>query len=271
MTNISSIIKAGITAGKSNEDILKDVYAAFPAANTKAASVSWYRSQMKKAGTTPPPAKKTATAKAVSPETKPTEGDKAIARMIAHDFVHGKGFVPKAENNPHPYEVRNIKSQMGQEGPGFRLDLYRDGKKVAHADDWGTGGPVDWEWFDKDSPPATVPLEYGEGSRPATQEEAMFDVYCRHQPKYDLMGDGKLTEMTPDVWISEALNRVDVLKQWKRMSKKVATVEDGNIYTYKREPTPENIASIKAKKPGIIVLNELSDEEAVAHLLKLQG
>ena len=45
---ISEIIKAGITAGKSTEAILAEVHAAHPDAETKAASVAWYKAQMKK-------------------------------------------------------------------------------------------------------------------------------------------------------------------------------------------------------------------------------
>ena len=53
MTTIANTIRASLAQGKTNEQVLADVKAAHPTANTSAACVSYYRSKMKKAGAAP--------------------------------------------------------------------------------------------------------------------------------------------------------------------------------------------------------------------------
>lgn len=51
MATIADTIRASLAEGKTNEQVLADVKAARPTANTSAACVSYYRSKMKKAAT----------------------------------------------------------------------------------------------------------------------------------------------------------------------------------------------------------------------------
>lgn len=51
MATIADTIRASLAEGKTNKQVLTDVKAAHPTANTSAACVSYYRSKMKKAGT----------------------------------------------------------------------------------------------------------------------------------------------------------------------------------------------------------------------------
>ena len=51
MATIADTTRASLAEGKTNEQVLADVKAAHPTANTSAACVSYYRSKMKKAGT----------------------------------------------------------------------------------------------------------------------------------------------------------------------------------------------------------------------------
>lgn len=42
----------------------------------------------------------------------------------------------------HNYEVKNVKTFRGMECDGFNASLYRDGKRIGTADDFGEGGPM---------------------------------------------------------------------------------------------------------------------------------
>ena len=66
MATIADTIRASLAEGKTNEQVLADVKAAHPTANTSAACVSYYRSKMKKAGTAPAKPEPKAIAKALS-------------------------------------------------------------------------------------------------------------------------------------------------------------------------------------------------------------
>jgi len=48
------------------------------------------------------------------------------------------------------YEIKNIKSFMGEDCPGYNATLYREGKKIAFLIDSGNGGMLDVQWADRD-------------------------------------------------------------------------------------------------------------------------
>jgi len=50
--------------------------------------------------------------------------------------------------NFEKYNVKNIKSFMGTDGPGFNATLYRGKKRVATLIDSGCGGEVNIQWLD---------------------------------------------------------------------------------------------------------------------------
>lgn len=104
---ISEIIKAGIARGETNQQILEAVHTAHPTAETKAASVAWYRSQMKKTGS-----------------------GAALARLPG----------PK----PAGYSIGRV--DIHANDPGFTAWLMLGGSRIAHVIDFGRGGPLFYEW-----------------------------------------------------------------------------------------------------------------------------
>ena len=46
------------------------------------------------------------------------------------------------------YTIKGLKSFIGNEGYGYNVSLYRDGKKVAFVIDDASGGEVDFQWLD---------------------------------------------------------------------------------------------------------------------------
>lgn len=238
MATIADTIRASLAEGKTNEQVLADVKAAHPTANTSAACVSYYRSKMKKAGT--------ATAK---PEPK------AIAKAVA-----------AVSGNPS-YTVKGVKSFIGNEGHGFNATLYRDGKAVAFVYDDASGGPVAFEWKDRDGGLVEVETRTHDG-RPwtvkMTHEERAYHTFVSAMPKQSF--EGMELDVTMDIHVSDLVNDALLLKDVARMTKgKVAFIKaDGKLYTAKCEPNEKNIAAIKAKHVGCVVLNGMSDLAVLA-------
>ena len=229
MATIADTIRASLAEGKTNEQVLADVKAAHPSANTSAACVSYYRSKMKKAGT--------ATAK---PEPR------AIAKAVA-----------AASGNPS-YTVKGVKSFIGNEGYGFNATLYRDGKAVAFVYDDASGGPVTFEWKDHDGGLVEVETRTHDGSPwtvKMTHEERAYHAFVSAMPKQNF--EGMELDVTMGLHVSDLVNDALLLKDVARMTKsKIAFIKaDGKLYTVKCEPTEKNIAAIKAKHVSCVVLN----------------
>lgn len=243
MATIADTIRASLAEGKTNEQVLADVKAAHPTANTSAACVSYYRSKMKKAGT--------ATAK---PEPR------AIAKAVA-----------AVSGNPS-YSVKGVKSFIGNEGHGFNATLYRDGKAVAFVYDDASGGPVAFEWKDRDGGLVEVETRTHDG-RPwtvkMTHEERAYHTFVSAMPKQSF--EGMELDVTMDIHVSDLVNDALLLKDVARMTKgKVAFIKvDGKLYTAKCEPTEKNIAAIKAKHVGCVVLNGMGDLAVLAAMRAL--
>ncbi len=100
--------------------------------------------------------------------------------------------------------------------------------------------------------------------RKGTKEEAMFEIYCRHQPKWDC--NGSMVFVSPDIVVSNMVNAYLLLKRVQRLMKtNVVMVEGGNVYTLKAPKgqaiTPETCAKVQAKNPNAKVLNNLSVQQ----------
>ena len=250
MTTIANTIRAALTAGKTNEQVLADVKAAHPNANTSAACVSYYRSKMKKAGV-------------VTAKTEP----KAIAKAVA-----------AVSGNPI-YSVKGVKTFIGNEGHGFNATLYRDGKAIAFVYDDASGGPVAFEWKDRDQGLVEVVTKDYKGGPWAvkmTHEEQAYHAFVSALPKHvcSFVGeDGKPVEMdvNMEMHASDLVNDVLTLRDVARMTKgKIAFVKaDGKLYTINCEPNDKNIAAVKAKHAGCVVLNGMSDLAALAAMRAL--
>jgi hypothetical protein len=250
MATIADIIRSGITAGKSTDGILAEVLAAHPAANTKAASVNWYRSQLKKTAPAPAPKKSAAAVAVASTVAPPAPPAPAAAE----------------------YTVRALKATRGIEGEGFIIKLCRQLVAVAEAADYGDGGMVHWTWFDTKAK-ATVHTRNYLGKvhqYEGTVEEARFAAYCMALPDVPSRFGGEPLQASPDLVIEEMVNDFELARQLKRLVKnKIAYFEGDKLYTLGREPSEQNIAQLLVK-PNLVVLNIMPEAEAVALLKKYQ-
>lgn len=82
------------------------------------------------------------------------------------------------------YSLKKVKSFRGTDGHGFNADLMKDGKKVAFVYDMADGGPMSFEWMDREN--GFVPFEVKgyEGKpfvRKVTNEEREFLLYVAAQ------------------------------------------------------------------------------------------
>ncbi len=251
--SIGEIIKAGITAGNTTDEILAAVLKAHPDANTKAASVAWYRSQMKK-GTTDSKPKVKASVKAVASTVK------------------------QQEISSHVYEVRGIKTFKSEDGLGYNANLYCDGMKVAEVRDSANGQPLHINWVDSDKNAVVHTVNYKDEPHKydGTPFEAALAAHCMTLPKYKGYKD-EMYYTTPDLFIDHLVNDHTLRASLKRMIKgAIAFIAKGGLYTIKCTPTPENIATIVAKEKiksvePIIILNNLTEVDAILALRKLQG
>ncbi|HCE42885.1 MAG TPA: hypothetical protein DET40_05005 [Lentisphaeria bacterium] len=101
------------------------------------------------------------------------------------------------------YEVRNIKTFMGNEGHGFNAALYRDGMKVADVHDMADGGC--YSYYFKEEAERKIFFEYARKNSATDEIEpwdsyvaGMVDAYlldrklrrlCRKEVLFRLQGD----------------------------------------------------------------------------------
>lgn len=237
MTTIADVIRAGITAGMNNADILVEVKAKFPAANTSPACVSYYRSKMKKSGATP--SKSKAVAKAAA------DADTEMAKNIANGEL-AKLVAETA--NIATYTADKIKTFNGMEGKGYNAILYRNGVKVATLIDDASGAPVMIDWVD------------------AIEEKAMA-LYASQQAPYEF--NGQMLDVTVDLVVEQVVNAHLILKDLKRHAKtKVVGYLNGDILTFKATPTEVSIAAVRKHNDGIVIINGMTDSQLLDVIYK---
>lgn len=250
MVTIADTIRASLAEGKTNEQVLADVKTAHPNANTSAACVSYYRSKMKKAEAKENPYKEGSVSHAIHKALYPASG-----RPL--------------------YTVKGVKTFVGMEGHGYNASLYRDGKLVAFVIDDASGGPLQVEWKDHAAERLTVQTKDYKGSPwtvKMTPEEKMLHDHVSTMPPRTCewtdseTGKPAVMTVTSDIFIEDLVNDALLLKDVARMTKgKVAFIKaDGKLYTVKCEPNETNIAAIKAKHVGCVVLNGMSDLAVLA-------
>lgn len=253
MKTIADIIRSGLAAGKSTEDILADVKAQHPAASTNAACVAYYRSKAKKS------------ASDVIARAK-TERPRPAAAPVAPS-----------------YTAKITRTFQGMEGGGFNASLFRDGKKVCTVIDDASGGCYMYEWVDAKGGATAKSKVYGYDDVvreiDVTPEEKLFrdTVFLCEKSPYSFERDGKVVEgkMTDDCYVYDLILEADALRTVQRLTKNaVAFVTlDGRIMSMKvgSHSVEAVVAHAKKKYEGCVVLNELSQSEAVARVRVLQG
>lgn len=254
---IADIIRRGIATGTSTEEILAAVRSIHPTAKTNAACVAYYRSKEKTAE------------KKVNPYKEGT---------VSHAIHKALNAEPAAV--APAYTVKGIKTFIGMEGHGYNASLYRDGKLVAFVIDDASGGPLQVEWKDAKDGLVEVQTKAYDGKPwtvKMTREEKRLHDHATSLPpsvcEWTDPATGKAAEldMTSDLFIEGLVNDALLLKDVAKMTKgKVTFVRDGKLYTVKCEPTPANVEKVKAKNPGVIVLNGMEDSELLATVRALQ-
>lgn len=244
---IADIIRAGIADGKDNTAILADVKAAHPDANTNAACVNWYRNKDKKSA------------------------DKVVKKAASKEAPQPTA-IAKAVGVGHGWTVSGLKSFQGMEGSGYNAKLHRDGVHVADIIDDASGGPMMIHW--KDATTETFDTTDYQGKPvvcKCTKEEKLLLAYVATLPSYEAFG----TTMThnDETFIDDLVNDGFLLKQFKSLTKgKVAFMTlDGKLYTMKGALDEKTKAHIKSKHKGAVILNELTETEALARMKTMQA
>lgn len=241
---IADIIRRGIALGSTTDEILEAVRSIHPTAKTNAACVAYYRSKEKKAEGKENPYKEGSVSHAIHKALYPASGRPT-------------------------YTVKGIKTFVGMEGHGYNASLYRDGKLVAFVIDDASGGPLQVEWKDHAAGKVAVQTKDHKGDprtvRMTPEEKALHEHATAMPPSVCDWVDpdtGKPAEldMTSELFIEGLVNDALLLKDVAKMTRgKVAFVRDGKLYTVKCEPTAANVAKVKERNPGVVVLNGMDD------------
>lgn len=140
-----------------------------------------------------------------------------------------------------PYRAVAIKKTMGMEGPGWSATIAKDGRVIGEAADWGTGGPVHIHIRDQ-----AVMKELDKHARDVYDGDCNFEITER------FLDDLVNYEILIETWRKKAAKRI--------LESDDSKVDDNGVsfqcFTWTLEPTPENFAKLKAKKPGIKFLND---------------
>jgi hypothetical protein len=266
---IGDIIREALAAGKDTATILALVKAEHPGAQTTSASISWYRSQMKKQG-------------APASKTKDTGPLRFKAGKNADGGLTLTPTTPAPVSVPAAYEARNIKNINGTQGEGYECTLYRDGKRVAVATDHADGALVHFHWFDSNTSATVHAYNYDGKSRSylhhsytGTVEEAMFAAFCKDKGWFE--SQGMQLHHSMDTVTEDLINDARLLKQLAKLTKKGTRIAfitaKGELYTQTSLPNEteaEAIVRFKKNSPEATVLNGLSPAEAVTLLKKFQ-
>jgi hypothetical protein len=174
------------------------------------------------------------------------------------------------------YTVKGIKSFLGREGYGFNATLYRDGKAVAFVRDDASGGPVDFEWKDHAAPRVEVSQVYPNRAEPvtwkATPEEARLHAHTATLPPVQMeeISFQPDSESFVSTLVNDALAETEWRNRLKRTFKKaIVAVVDGNVMTFKVEPTPVNFARFRSRYPSAEVLNDQPGDTGVLKAMTL--
>ena len=160
-------------------------------------------------------------------------------------------------------EVKSIKTVQwaSEETTCYQAIIWIDGKKAIHASNEGHGGPdhfdfcagYGWDdlkrinaWLAENEPPCA----------PFDPDPATRAIYDNGSP-CDL-----------EAFIIRAMQDADLEKGLKRNLKKICGIKDGQFYTWKAEPTAENLAKIRAAKPAFLIINDKQDDPDIMRAAK---
>ena len=165
------------------------------------------------------------------------------------------------------YSVKAVRTFHGHDGFAWECNLYNDqSKKIAVVVEDGWGGELKFHWKDADLPRIETdgvdwkdaPMKYKD-----TPAESALRTHCLSLPKWNC--NGKMHHTGMDIYASNLVNEALMLKDIKKMLKKLTVLDDGKIYTYNAVPAHEKTRrSIEKTRPHAIFLNDLPISEVVA-------
>jgi hypothetical protein len=144
-------------------------------------------------------------------------------------------------------ELKNVKimQSLSEETTCYSATVYVNGKKAFAASNRGCGGADDYHVFD----------------------EALFaaaDAWAREQPSKTYCD--MLITSDLEIVIGNLLDAHMLAQEVKRLTKKIAFINEGKIFTINQKYIPELLPKIMARHPKAVVLNALPIDEAVAAL-----
>ena len=125
------------------------------------------------------------------------------------------------------YEIKNLKTFMGMDCPGYNCALYRDGKRVAEVVDDGSGGEPRFHWLDWEKLKVQIPVANRPGTDPGsfgmykgTPEEALLQEHVKDMvfppSEYDRPGEEPL-HMGMDGFVGTLVSDLQEQKHLARM------------------------------------------------------
>lgn len=142
------------------------------------------------------------------------------------------------------YSIKNFKAIKGHDGQGFTATLYVDDKRSALLFDDGWGGGYQWTAAATDI--AVLQVEHD------------MEIWCKKNK-------GKNAEC----YIGQMIDELELRKEFKKTMKKMAIAHEGSLWTFKQEYNPKYIPQLQKTYPGCIVLNALSEEDALAKFIEV--
>jgi hypothetical protein len=141
------------------------------------------------------------------------------------------------ETQTPTFEIKKVKTFKGNDCPGYNLDLWMNGRKIAEVIDDGSGGMVQFDYVD-------------------LQVETPFLEYVKTLPPWDGL------EMSEDLFVGRLYERHEAEKQLKRACAKhtVFKLPQDKKGEFRTMKTPFNEASktlILKKHPNAVFINEV--------------
>lgn len=148
------------------------------------------------------------------------------------------------------FEIKKVKNFMGSDCPGYNLDLWMDGKLIAHVINDGSGGDTNFTYVENGK----------EVFHSETQKR--FEDYCKSLPALESEYSPEGLAMDAALFVDELLTKYDTEKKLKRAVQKhlVFKTTKNKKGEYMSSSRPYSLAEksiLVAKYPGAIVLNEI--------------
>ena len=147
------------------------------------------------------------------------------------------------------YAVKNVKTFHGHDGGCWECTLYCNGKRIAICTEDGWGGDLQFHWLNH--------------QKRDNEDRQALDAFVLTLPKWELY-DGEMANMTAEIYVGDLVNAFLATKDVKKILKKFAITDAGQIYTWDRKPDDQQMRLFVASKyPNAVILNDVPIEKAV--------